>query len=56
MRYCTAEAALAAEGLVGPAQADWLDRVHHDLESYRGAMTWLIERRRAAKQPKSHGG
>jgi len=42
--YCTAEAFLAAKGLVGPAQAEWLDRVRDDLESYRGALTWLIER------------
>jgi len=46
VRYCTAEAALAAQGLVTPAQVDWLERVRHDLESYRTAMTWLIERRR----------
>ncbi len=48
-RYCTGEATLAAEGLVGPAQAEWLDRVHDDLESYRGALTWLIERGRSAE-------
>jgi predicted ATPase/DNA-binding XRE family transcriptional regulator len=46
VRYCTSEASLAAEGLVGPAQAEWLDRVREDLESYRGALTWLIEQRR----------
>ncbi len=45
-RYCTAEASLAAEGLVGPSQAEWLDRVRDDLESYRSALTWLIERGR----------
>jgi hypothetical protein len=45
-RYCTGEAALAAEGLFGPAQADWLDRVRDDLESYRGALAWLLERDR----------
>jgi tetratricopeptide (TPR) repeat protein len=45
--YCTREASLAAEGLVGPAQVDWLDRVREDLESYRVALTWLIERGRA---------
>ena len=49
MRYCTGEAALAAEGLVGPAQVEWLDRVREDLESYRGALTWLIERGRPAE-------
>jgi len=43
-RYCTGEAVLAAEGLFGPAQAEWLDRVRDDLESYRGALTWLMER------------
>jgi predicted ATPase/DNA-binding XRE family transcriptional regulator len=48
-RYCTGDAALAAEGLVGPAQAEWLDRVRDDLESYRGALTWLIERGRPAE-------
>ena len=45
VRYCTREAALAAEGLVGPAQGEWLDRVRDDLESYRGALAWLIEQR-----------
>ena len=47
-RYCTGEASLAAEGLVGPAQAEWLDRVRDDLENYRGALRWLIERGRPA--------
>jgi predicted ATPase/DNA-binding XRE family transcriptional regulator len=42
-RYCTTEASRAAEGLVGPAQAEWLDRVREDLESYRAVLTWLIE-------------
>ena len=48
-RYCTGEASLAAEGLVGPAQVEWLDRVREDLESYRGALAWLIERGRPAE-------
>ncbi len=48
-RYCTREAALAAAGLVGPLQAEWLDRVHDDLENYRGALTWLIGRGRPAE-------
>ena len=43
------EASLAAEGLIGPAQVEWLDRVREDLESYRGALAWLIERGRAAE-------
>ena len=34
-RYCTGEASVAAEGLVGPAQAEWLDRVRDDLQNYR---------------------
>jgi predicted ATPase/DNA-binding XRE family transcriptional regulator len=46
-RYCTREAILARDGLVGPAQIQWLDRVREDLESYRGALAWLIERGRA---------
>jgi predicted ATPase len=48
-RYCSREASLAAEGLVGPAQGEWLDRVRDDLESYRSALTWLIERGRSAE-------
>jgi hypothetical protein len=49
VRYCTGEAFLAAERLVGPAQAEWLDRVHDDLENYRAALTWLIARGRPAE-------
>jgi predicted ATPase/DNA-binding XRE family transcriptional regulator len=48
-RYCMNEAALAANGLIGPAQAEWLDRVRDDLENYRGALAWLIERGRAGE-------
>ena len=48
-RYCTNEAGLAAKGLVGRAQVEWLDRVRDDLESYRDALTWLIERGRAVE-------
>ena len=47
--YCIGEASLAAAELIGPAQAEWLDRVREDLESYRGALTWLIERSRSAE-------
>jgi tetratricopeptide (TPR) repeat protein len=46
VRYCVDEAAQAAVALVGPAQAEWLDRVRADLENYRGVLTWLIERDR----------
>ena len=49
VRYSTAEASLAAEGLVGSAQVEWLDRVREDLESYRGALAWLIEHDRPAE-------
>ena len=49
VRYCTSEASLVAEGLTGPAQVEWLDRVHDDLESYRCALTWLIARDRFAE-------
>ena len=49
VRYCTSQASLATEALVGPAQGQWLGRVHEDLENYRVAMTWLIERGRATE-------
>jgi predicted ATPase len=42
VRYSAAEVSLAGEGLVGPAQLEWLDRVREDLETYRTALTWLI--------------
>jgi len=45
-RYCAGEVSLAVEGLVGPAQVEWLDRVREDLESYRVVLTWLVERGR----------
>jgi predicted ATPase/DNA-binding XRE family transcriptional regulator len=48
-RYCLSESSRAARGLVGPAQAEWLDRVHDELENYRRALTWLIERGRASE-------
>ena len=49
VRYCTAEASRAESGLAGRAQVEWLNRVHDDLDSYRGALTWLIEHRRGAE-------
>jgi predicted ATPase len=48
-RYGWHEAALAAEGLIGSAQAEWLDRVRADLDNYRAAMSWLIECGRPAE-------
>jgi predicted ATPase/DNA-binding XRE family transcriptional regulator len=47
VHYCTREAVRAREGLVGSAQIQWLDHVREDLESYRGALAWLIEQNRA---------
>jgi predicted ATPase/DNA-binding XRE family transcriptional regulator len=47
-RYCAGEASVAAAGLVGPAQAEWLDRVRDEVENYRGALRWLIAGGRAA--------
>ena len=48
-RYCVAEASLAADGLIGAAQVEWLNRVRQDLESYRAALTWLVDRDRPAE-------
>jgi predicted ATPase/DNA-binding XRE family transcriptional regulator len=47
VRFCKIESALATDGLVGPAQMEWLDRVREDLDSYRAALAWLVERGRA---------
>ncbi|PWT82162.1 MAG: hypothetical protein C5B57_09170 [Blastocatellia bacterium] len=49
VRYCTREASVAAVGLVGAAQVEWLNRVRADLESYRGALKWLIDQDRPAE-------
>jgi predicted ATPase len=48
-RYCVAEAGRAAEGLIGPTQVEWLDRVRDDLDNFRWALGWLIDRRRATE-------
>jgi hypothetical protein len=37
------EAFLAAKGPGWTVAVAWLDRVRENLESYRGALTWLIE-------------
>jgi predicted ATPase len=47
--YCLGEASLAADGLLGPAQLEWLHRVRDDLESHRAVLAWLIERGRGAE-------
>jgi predicted ATPase/DNA-binding XRE family transcriptional regulator len=49
VRYAHAESSLAATGLLGPSQVEWLDRVREDLETYRAVLTWLIDRGRAAE-------
>jgi predicted ATPase len=49
VRYCLDESATCAEGMVGLEQVDRLDRVHHDLDSYRSALEWLIGDRHAAE-------
>jgi predicted ATPase/transcriptional regulator with XRE-family HTH domain len=49
IRYCGREATLAAEGLAGPTQPQWLNRVREDLESYRSALTWLLQRGRPSE-------
>jgi predicted ATPase/DNA-binding XRE family transcriptional regulator len=46
VRYCLTEATLAADGLEGPTQVEWLDRVREDLDSYRAALAWLIDKDR----------
>jgi tetratricopeptide (TPR) repeat protein len=47
-RHCTNEVSLAAEGLAGSAQSEWLDRIREELEIYRAVLAWLIERGRRA--------
>jgi predicted ATPase/DNA-binding XRE family transcriptional regulator len=49
VHYCSHEAVLATEGLVGPAQVEWLDRAREDLDSYRRALAWLIEHGRGSE-------
>ena len=49
VRYCLAESRLAADGLIGPGQIEWLDRVRESLQSYRGVLGWLIDRNRSGE-------
>jgi predicted ATPase/DNA-binding XRE family transcriptional regulator len=49
VRYCSVEAQRAGEALVGPAQLEWLNRVRDNLEIYRSALAWLIDRGRSAE-------
>jgi predicted ATPase/DNA-binding XRE family transcriptional regulator len=48
-RYCSRESGGAEEGLVGPSQIEWLDRIRDDLHNYRTALAWLIEQRRSVE-------
>lgn len=45
-RHCLRAAALAAQGLVGPAQVEWLNDLRHDLDTYRAVLRWLIDNER----------
>jgi len=47
--YCVHQAEEAGQRLVEPSQIEWLDRVRDDLDNYRAALTWLIERGRSAE-------
>jgi tetratricopeptide (TPR) repeat protein len=49
VRYAIAEASQASAGLRGREQITWLDRVREDLQTYRAALTWLIERQRSSE-------
>lgn len=46
--YCVREAAAAWNQLVSPAQAEGLNRVDDDIETYRQALAWLVADDRAA--------
>jgi predicted ATPase/DNA-binding XRE family transcriptional regulator len=48
-QYCSRESGGAEEGLVGPSQIEWLDRIRDDLHNYRTAVAWLIEQRRSVE-------
>lgn len=45
-RHCADEVTSAVDGLGGPAQGEWLDRIRDDVESYRAILDWLIARGR----------
>ena len=48
-RYAHEQAALADLGLVGPSQAEWLDRVQADFDTYRAALAALLDQERVEK-------
>jgi predicted ATPase/DNA-binding XRE family transcriptional regulator len=43
-RYCASETSVAAQALLGLQQVEWLGRMRDDVESYRSALSWLIEK------------
>ena len=47
VRYSIFEASLAADGLIGSEQVEWLNQVREDIETHRSALAWLIERGRS---------
>jgi predicted ATPase/DNA-binding XRE family transcriptional regulator len=49
VRFAMTQASLAEHGLRGLDQVRWLDWVREDLESYRAAMAWLMDRGRSAE-------
>jgi predicted ATPase len=48
-RYCLREALQAEDGLTGPMQVEWLDRVRDDLDNFRLVLAWLLDHRRGAE-------
>jgi len=44
--YCLDETAFSIAALVGPGQVEQLKRVHHDLDTHRLVLRWLIDRAR----------
>ena len=47
VRHSIVEASLAADGLIGSEQVEWLNQVREDIETHRSALAWLIERGRS---------
>jgi len=47
--YCLREAFRAEDGLIGPMQVEWLDRVRDNLDNFRLVLAWLLDHRRGAE-------
>ena len=54
-QYCARETSLAAKGLVGAAQSEWLNRVRDDLENYRARCRGSSSKAVLLKRPTSRG-